>query len=367
MDTVLLFLLIVVVLAGLGVAFFVLRRRAPANLPDAGLETLAQRPTSDLPDPALPAAPPARRAAEATDGVGTLATLEVLDGPEAIVSGFPVGRQIVIRRKLVSIGRNPRQADIQLYAMEEPASVSRLHCTLEFQDTLRCFFITDENSSSGTRVNGSLLRPYKAEPLHSGDVIELGIPENNGARLSFTSPFNPPDRIAREGTSFKDTIRQPVKSSAQPASAPVTASDVFISYSHHDRSLMHVVREGLVAQGFSVFTDENLEPGSPSWRRDVQTALERAGCVVAILSPEAKASEWVEEELNYAKIRRVRVFTVLVRGDEANAIPFGLTGVQWIDMRSDYDPNLAEVVHQSALTQLNATLSEFLRRTEPRS
>ena len=52
-----------------------------------------------------------------------------------------------------------------------------------------------------------------------------------------------------------------------------------------------------------------------------------AGCVIAILSPDAKDSEWVNEELGYAKIRKLRIFTVLARGDESNALPLGLTGV----------------------------------------
>jgi hypothetical protein len=54
------------------------------------------------------------------------------------------------------------------------------------------------------------------------------------------------------------------------------------------------------------------------------------------------------------------VFTVLVRGDESNAVPFGLTGVQWIDMRMDYDEGMKELMQQSALAQITAAVREYL-------
>jgi hypothetical protein len=118
----------------------------------------------------------------------------------------------------------------------------------------------------------------------------------------------------------------------------------------------------LDAAGFTVWSDENLEPGSPSWKHDVQQAIEGAGSVVAILSPDAKDSEWVSEELNYARIHKLRVFTVLARGDESNAIPFGLTGIQWVDMRADYDEGIKEIMQQTALDQLVTAVREHLGR-----
>ena len=81
-----------------------------------------------------------------------------------------------------------------------------------------------------------------------------------------------------------------------------------------------------------------------------------------VLSPDAKDSEWVSEELNYARIHKLRVFTVLVRGDESNAIPFGLTGVQWVDMRADYDEGMKEIMQQTALDQLVTAVREHLGR-----
>ncbi len=124
---------------------------------------------------------------------------------------------------------------------------------------------------------------------------------------------------------------------------------------------MHLIRNGLTAAGLSTWTDENLDPGTPSWRKEVQEAIENAGCVVVVLSPEAKESVWVGEELDYARVHKRRIFTVLIRGDESNAIPFGLTAVQWVDLR-DYEAGLSDAVRQTALEQLVAVVKGHLEK-----
>ena len=204
--------------------------------------------------------------------------------------------------------------------------------------------------------------PHKAHSLKDGDVIELGMMDQQGAILRFRTTFDAPtDRLSIEPLAEpKDTIRQVIGTIGR-GTAPLR-QDVFISYSRRDRAIMRVVRDKLTGAGFTVWSDERLEPGSQSWKNDVQEAIENAGSIVAILSPDAKGSEWVSEELNYARIRKLRVFTVLVRGDESNAIPFGLTGVQWVDMRGDYDEGMKELMQQSALEQLVGAVREHLGR-----
>ncbi len=356
-------IIVVVVIAALAAGGFMLWRRRSMGVEtaDVAVGTLAERGdilASTSPEGA-PLSPIAQSELQNSDA---LAILEVTDGPEVLVNGYSIGKRIEVRKKRITIGRNPRQVDYQMYSLDQPSSVSRLHCTIEFHDALRCFFITDEGSSSGTKVEGRALTPYKQHSLKNGDVIELGLLEKQGALLRFSSVFNPPERLSVEaGTEVKDTIRQPIDAlNAARAVTQAVHRDIFISYSRRDREKMHVIRDGLVAQGLSVWSDEALEPGTPSWRRDVQLAIEGAGCILAILSPDAKDSEWVNEELGYAKIRKLRTFTVLVRGDESNSIPLGLTGIQWIDMRSDYQAEIEDLVHQSALDQLVTVINEYL-------
>jgi pSer/pThr/pTyr-binding forkhead associated (FHA) protein len=289
----------------------------------------------------------------------SMGALEVLQGPEAIVGGQRVGNRIEIIQKKTTIGRNPRQVDIQLYNLDEPSSVSRLHCTIEFFSAVKCFMITDEGSSSGTKVSGTVIPPFQPMALQNGDIIELGIVERMGAVLKFETVFNPPDSLELQGGRLrvhtgiepKDTLRRSLDSLKEEGAAEKW--DVFVSYSRRDRDVMRYIRESLVATGLKVWSDESLEPGSKSWRLSVERAIENSACVLVILSPEAKQSEWVGEEINYAHIHKVRIFTVLTKGDESDSVPLGLTGMQWIDMRMDYE---------TALEQIIRALREHLKR-----
>ena len=70
--------------------------------------------------------------------------------------------------------------------------------------------------------------------------------------------------------------------------------DVFLSYSRKDVDYMHRLRDDLVGAGLDVWTDESgLEPGSRRWTSLIEEALEQAQCMVVVLSPDAKESQWV--------------------------------------------------------------------------
>lgn len=100
---------------------------------------------------------------------------------------------------------------------------------------------------------------------------------------------------------------------------------------------MQQVRDGLRAKGLEVWTDENLKPGTRSWKNAIQNALESANCLVVIFSPHSKQSEWVQEEMNYAEAQDIRIFPILAKGDVKTSVPFGFITAQWIDVRADTD------------------------------
>ena len=111
---------------------------------------------------------------------------------------------------------------------------------------------------------------------------------------------------------------------------------IFLSYSRADTDTMGRVRESLSGEGLSVWTDENLTPGTPSWKQAIERAIEDAGCVVVLLSPEAKKSEWVANELGYANTHGIAVFPALIRGEEKEAVPLELINAQRIDARTRF-------------------------------
>ena len=104
---------------------------------------------------AASSAAPARAAATA---VGYGAEFEVTSGPES-------GKRIAITKATVTLGREDR--DILL----SDASVSRAHATFAVRDGH--YYLADDNSAHGTKVNGEKLGAQGRE-LHNGDEIALG-------------------------------------------------------------------------------------------------------------------------------------------------------------------------------------------------
>ena len=122
-----------------------------------------------------------------------------------------------------------------------------------------------------------------------------------------------------------------------PAQLPPRTHDIFLSYSRKDARTMRRLYADLAAAGFTIWTDEDLTPGTPSWMTSIEAAIQAAGCVVVILTPDAKKSPWVERELTRAASFDIPIFPLLARGDERSAVPLLLSSHQWADIRKERD------------------------------
>ncbi|MBZ0283084.1 MAG: TIR domain-containing protein [Anaerolineae bacterium] len=128
-----------------------------------------------------------------------------------------------------------------------------------------------------------------------------------------------------------------IKQTAQTPQKPLHAHQIFLSYSRRDTQVMQRLRDDLRTAKLSVWVDEEgLEPGTPAWEAAIGKAIRGANCVLVVLSPDAEQSMWVGRELAMAETLNKRIFPVLVRGTEQDAIPFRLMTHQWIDARQDY-------------------------------
>jgi DNA-binding CsgD family transcriptional regulator len=114
-------------------------------------------------------------------------------------------------------------------------------------------------------------------------------------------------------------------------------ADVFLSYHHSDRELMKKLRSDLKFSGFSVWSDERLKAGSKNWRAAVAKQIEATRTVVVILSPSAKSSQWVANELAYASVFQKTIFPVIALGNNRTSIPIDLISYQFFDVRNDYE------------------------------
>lgn len=79
----------------------------------------------------------------------------------------------------------------------------------------------------------------------------------------------------------------------------MSTSRVFVSHSHHDNAYCREFVMGLRAQGFAVWYDEhNL--GWGALRPTIETEMAQSQHFIAILSPAAVTSQWVNAEIDAA-------------------------------------------------------------------
>lgn len=141
------------------------------------------------------------------------------------------------------------------------------------------------------------------------------------------------------------------------ASAPFgpAAIDIFLAYSHYNLDAMRTVEADLRDARFSVWTDEGLEAGTPIWTAAIEEAVAQAPVMVVLLSPAAKKSAWVENEVALAQLKGKRIFPILVEGDVGSAMPFRLISAQWVDGRQELAQAVQRVLAQMGARGLPAT------------
>lgn len=132
---------------------------------------------------------------------------------------------------------------------------------------------------------------------------------------------------------------------------------IFLSYSHKDAPIMERVKSTLLDNKLKVWTDEDLIPGTPVWEQAIEKAIESAGCLTVVLSPNAKASIWVRQEIGYARIQDIPIFPVLADGKENTSVPLGLTYAHWTDIRD-------EAKYESEMQKLITAIANHLGITE---
>ena len=84
-------------------------------------------------------------------------------------------------------------------------------------------------------------------------------------------------------------------------------ADIFISYSNTDRDRIIPIVKALEEQDWSVFWDWRCIPVGKTWRQFINEGLEEARCVLVLWSEKSIDSEWVIEEADYGKAKRILI------------------------------------------------------------
>src|SRR6266567_3712535 len=87
---------------------------------------------------------------------------------------------------------------------------------------------------------------------------------------------------------------------------------VFISYMHEDLDFAENVIRRLERAGFSTWADERLRAGE-DWRTMIDLAIKNSFALIVVMTPEAKASEYVTYEWAFAWGMSIRVIPLMLR------------------------------------------------------
>lgn len=226
------------------------------------------------------------------------------------------------------------------------------------RDELRMMVRVELNENLDAIADGDNLRVLVfnllswAEQTDQVDELVQGARNHNPGNAALA-------QLAEEAAAWFQPERER-RAAEQEAGIPAPARpalrssvDVFLSYSRKDIAAMRVVQDILHDAGFAVWTDEGLEPGTPSWQEAIAEAISQAGALVVILSPNSHASQWVKNEIGFAQVRDKAVIPLLIGGDAAGVVPINLINVQRVDGRAD----LAAAVE----SELVPTLRQRLR------
>lgn len=135
---------------------------------------------------------------------------------------------------------------------------------------------------------------------------------------------------------------------------PRQSTNVFVSYSHADASLVAPLVKLLRVNQSLVFQDiDDIQPGK-RWRTEIARGLAHSSLVVVFWCEHASRSDEVLTEWNTAIEQGKDLLPLLL---DATPLPPQLGRFQWIDFRGTVGPNHSSIV----------SLAEDVRKRAPRS
>jgi predicted nucleotide-binding protein len=112
---------------------------------------------------------------------------------------------------------------------------------------------------------------------------------------------------------------------------------VFISYSRKDIEIMKAIIACLDEfTEIPVWVDvQDIQP-TAKWMQDVGKAIEKSKLVILLMSPDAKKSDWVNNEVAYAGNYNKPIIPLLIRGRVPRySILLAVAAQSYIDMRKE--------------------------------
>ena len=108
-------------------------------------------------------------------------------------------------------------------------------------------------------------------------------------------------------------------------------TQVFLAHAEADAEVMQQILGRLQREGLTVWTSATDIRSGEDFQQAIHRGIERADNLVYLLSPAAIASEFCQQELDYARSLNKRVIPVLVNETDTTTTPEALQGLQYIE------------------------------------
>ncbi|MDZ4767170.1 MAG: protein kinase [Chloroflexota bacterium] len=156
------------------------------------------------------------------------------------------------------------------------------------------------------RADEVLLRAMELRPDDRYADVRAFCQDLESALTQKSMPLAHPSFLGM-GTVTTDAVKLPLGGEA-------AAGHIFVSYSRAQSGYARRVADWLIAAGFDVWIDDQIDYGDDWWRTIVR-AIETCGALVVIMSPEAEASDWVQREVGNALKFKKTIYPLLYTGE----------------------------------------------------
>lgn len=102
---------------------------------------------------------------------------------------------------------------------------------------------------------------------------------------------------------------------------------IFISHSHEDSDFSEILENKLSQKGYAAWRDTGIR-GGEDWRREIDEAIKESLALIVVMTPSAKASEYVTYEWAFAWGAGVKVIPIMLR---PTALHPRLESLQYLD------------------------------------
>ena len=110
-------------------------------------------------------------------------------------------------------------------------------------------------------------------------------------------------------------------------------SFIFVSYSRRDQAYVGKLIQALEEKNLPVWLDARVNYGE-AWLRAIQESLEKSNVFLLVMSPRSLESDWVQDELLYARKLKKPIFPLLLEGEHW----FPVARIQSVDVRGGKVP-----------------------------